>query len=160
MGLSYMVMPVVLASTASMVLRFWSSIFWRVTTLTDSGISRRVCTPLPTVTARAAYELLCSLTGSRSMLAFTTTGAMVFSTPTADAEEEAAWRSTQAPFGSCTASRPLPASTWAKPCATLWLPRTPGERRPRVCAGSVDRLTPAATAKSFRAAASGPAAMA
>ena len=37
MGLSYMVMPVVLASTSSTVWRFWSSMRWRVITLMDWG---------------------------------------------------------------------------------------------------------------------------
>ena len=115
----------------------------------------QVCTPLPTVTARAAYELLCSLTGSRSMLARPSRAPWSF--PPAAARTMAPPGAARRRVRQLPASRPLPASTWAKPWATPKLPRTPGERRPRVCAGSVDRLTPAATAKSLRAVASGPA---
>ncbi|MDT4832509.1 hypothetical protein FQZ97_660690 [compost metagenome] len=66
-------MPVVWASTSSMVCRFWSSIFWRVTTVTDWGISLSVCSPLPTVTMRLAYDPEPSVIALRSACAVTRT---------------------------------------------------------------------------------------
>ncbi|MNC63890.1 hypothetical protein D3C75_1140500 [compost metagenome] len=64
MGESYTVMPGVLSSTCSSVLRFWSSSILRVITVTDCGVSFSVCTPLSMVTARAVYDWVPSLVAS------------------------------------------------------------------------------------------------
>ncbi|MOA42967.1 hypothetical protein D3C78_1650720 [compost metagenome] len=64
MGESYTVMPGVLSSTCSSVLRFWSSSILRVITVTDCGVSFSVCTPLPMVTAWAVYDWVPSLVAS------------------------------------------------------------------------------------------------
>ncbi|MNM36345.1 hypothetical protein D3C81_470530 [compost metagenome] len=47
---------------------FWSSMRWRVITLTDCGVWRKVCGILPMVTAPVVYEPLCSVVSPRRLL--------------------------------------------------------------------------------------------
>ncbi|MNV86561.1 hypothetical protein D3C71_1806050 [compost metagenome] len=56
-------MPAVLLTASGRLVMSWSSIRWRVSTVTDCGMSLSACVVLPMVTAGDVYEPVPSVVG-------------------------------------------------------------------------------------------------
>src|SRR6218665_1545607 len=140
--------------TSSIETRFWSLICWRVTTVTDCGVSRIDCVNLPMVSARVVYEPLCSVVALRSTLALTLTAGRVTSPALAGL-----WGRMVTACPSISALSPLPASSRAKASWGVRRPDTAGAVLPATSEGDTTSVSPAWRARSLSACARGCAVM-